>query len=93
VTAFLAELAEFQKQNQRFELTMTDREGIDWDWWDWGGEREYITREMIEKHVGDVTAPVYYVAGPPAMVSAVETLLSDAGVKNENVRAEAFSGY
>jgi Na+-transporting NADH:ubiquinone oxidoreductase subunit NqrF len=48
---------------------------------------------MIVKHVGDVAAPAYYVAGPPAMVSAMEKLLRDAGVKSEDVRAEAFSGY
>lgn len=92
VAAFLAELAALQKQNPRLKLiaTMTDRKGSDSDW---GGERGYITREMIAKHVGDVTAPIYYVAGPPPMVSAMETLLRNAGVKNENVRAEAFSGY
>jgi ferredoxin-NADP reductase len=92
VTAFLAELAKLEKLNPRFKLiaTMTDRDGSNSDW---NGERGYITREMIAKHVGDVTAPVYYVAGPPAMVSAMETLLRDAGIKTGNVRAEAFSGY
>jgi ferredoxin-NADP reductase len=52
-----------------------------------------ITREMIAKYVGDLSAPVYYVAGPPAIVSAMETLLRGAGVEGEDVRAEAFSGY
>ena len=90
--AFLAEMAELGKQNPRFKLiaTITDREGSNSDW---GGEHGYITREMIAKHVGDITAPVYYVAGPPAMVSSMEALLRHAGIKGENARAEAFSGY
>jgi ferredoxin-NADP reductase len=89
---FLAELTEIEKQNPRFRLiaTITDAEGACTDW---RGERGQITREMIVKHVGDIAAPVYYVAGPPAMVSAMEELLRDAGVKSEDVRAEMFSGY
>jgi ferredoxin-NADP reductase len=92
VTAFLAELAALEKQNPRFKLiaTITDPIGARTDW---NGERGYITQEMILKHVGDVAAPIYYIAGPPAMVSAMETLLRDAGVKNGDVRAEMFSGY
>jgi ferredoxin-NADP reductase len=91
-TAFLAELTELEKQNPRFSLiaTVTDAEGAGADW---SGERGRITREMIVEHVGDVAAPVYYVAGPPAMVSAMETLLRDAGVKGEDVRSEMFTGY
>lgn len=90
--AFLGELTEIEKQNPRFKLiaTMTETDGIRTDW---RGERGRITREMIVKHVGDVATPVYYVAGPPAMVSAMETLLRGAGVKGEDVHAEVFTGY
>lgn len=90
--AFLGELTEIEKQNPRFKLiaTMTETHGASTDC---PMERGRITREMIEKHVGDVATPFYYVAGPPAMVSAMETLLRSAGVKGRDVRAEVFSGY
>jgi ferredoxin-NADP reductase len=91
-TTFLADLAALEKQNLRFKLiaTITDTEGAHANW---RGERGYITREMIAKHAGGVQAPLYYVSGPPGMVSAMETLLKNAGVKSEDVRAEMFSGY
>ncbi|MCC7009767.1 MAG: hypothetical protein IT184_13255 [Acidobacteria bacterium] len=59
----------------------------------WDGEHGFITRELIAKHIGDVTAATYYVAGPPAMVRAMETLLRNAGVNSASVHAEQFSGY
>lgn len=89
---FLAELTELQMQNPRFKLiaTMT---GAEEACTDWSGERGHITQEMIMKYVGDIATPVYYIAGPPAMVSAMEAVLRRAGVKSHDIRAEAFSGY
>lgn len=86
--AFLSELEQAARENPGFELvaTMTDAG-------DWRGERGFITREMIERHVGDIASPVFYLAGPPAMVAAMATLLKNAGVRPENIRAEEFTGY
>jgi ferredoxin-NADP reductase len=90
--AFLQELREVQQRNPRFQLvaTITGAEG---DSAGWSGERGFITREMLTKHVGDLAAAVYYVAGPPAMVRAMTTLLHDLGVDGKHVRAEEFAGY
>ncbi|MDX8462236.1 ferredoxin--NADP reductase [Mesorhizobium humile] len=86
--AFLSELEQTARENPGFKLvaTMTDAG-------DWQGERGFITREMIERHLGDIASPVFCLAGPPAMVAAMETLLKAAGVKAENVRVEVFAGY
>jgi ferredoxin-NADP reductase len=86
--AFLSELEKTAGENPGFKLvsTMTDAP-------DWQGERGFITREMIERHVGDIARPVFYLAGPPAMVAAMETLLKSAGVKAESIHAEEFAGY
>lgn len=56
-------------------------------------ERGHITAAMLAKHVGDITSPVYYVAGSAAMVSAMEELLKNAGVRQADVRSEKFPGY
>ena len=85
---FLAELQQLAQQNPRFRLVAT-MTGVP----DCRGERGYISREMIQRHVGDMTKPAFYVAGPPAMVAAMEALLKQAGVKPENIRAEMFAGY
>lgn len=86
--AFLSELEQAARENPGFKLvaTMTDAP-------DWQGERGFITREMIERHVGDIASPVFYLAGPPAMVAAMAALLTKAGVKPDSIRAEEFAGY
>ncbi len=86
--AFLSELEQLARDNPRFRFiaTMTDDDG-------WEGEHGFIDRGMIERHVGDITRPVFYIAGPPAMVAAMETTLKEAGVKPEGIRAEMFAGY
>lgn len=90
--AFLSELRELEKQNNRFKLiaTMTDAGNANADW---SGEHGYITREMIVRHVDNAARSIYYVAGPPAFVAAMTTLLGDAGVSPANIRTEMFPGY
>ena len=85
---FLPELEQLARENPRFRLVATMTDATDWQ-----GENGFITREMIERHVGDVTKPVFYLAGPPSMVAAMEALLEQAGVKPGNIRAEMFAGY
>lgn len=90
--AYLTELRELEQKNPRFKLieTFTDGEAVPQ-----GGavEHGYITAEMIANQVGDLAAPIFYVAGPPTMVSAMEGVLKSAGVSQKNVRAEKFAGY
>lgn len=90
--AFVQELRDVQERYTRFHVvaTMTGAEG---DCLGWSGERGVITREMLAKHVGDVTTPVYYVAGPPALVRAMTTLLDELRVDRAQVHAEGFAGY
>jgi uncharacterized protein YeaO (DUF488 family) len=59
----------------------------------WHGETGYTTEAMLAKYVGDLTLPLYYVGGPPAMVSAMRETLGEAGVNDGNIRSEEFSGY
>jgi ferredoxin-NADP reductase len=90
--AFLNELRELEQANSRFRLvgTMTemDRSGAAWD-----GEKGYIDAAMLTRHLGDLSGPVYYLAGPPAMVAALRKVLEEAGVDEDDIRTEEFSGY
>jgi len=90
--AYLAELRELEQKNPRFKLiaVFTEGEAVPRST---TVEHGYITAEMIAKHAGDLAAPIFYVAGPPAMVSAMEGVLKSAGVNQRNVRAEKFVGY
>ena len=90
--AFLNELVEAQENNlnYRFIPTMTEMEksGMQWN-----GETGYVTKAMLEKYVGDLTLPIYYLAGPASMVTAMRKTLNEAGVDDDNIRTEEFSGY
>ena len=41
----------------------------------WEGETGYITKPMLLKYIGDLTLPIYYLAGPAAMVTAMRVLI------------------
>ncbi|UZJ44450.1 FAD-dependent oxidoreductase [Marinimicrobium sp. C6131] len=60
---------------------------------DWRGETGRINRALLEKYLDDLTAPIYYLDGPAGMVNAMRQLLNEAGVDDDNIRAEEFSGY
>jgi ferredoxin-NADP reductase len=90
--AFLDELTEAQKKNPNYTFVgaMTEMENSAQKW---DGETGYITRAMLVKYIGDLTLPIYYVAGPPSMVTAMRKILNEAGVDDDNIRTEEFSGY
>ena len=59
----------------------------------WKGETGYITKALIDKYVRDGANAVYYAAGPQAMVAAMRKVLNDAGVSDDDIKTEEFSGY
>jgi len=89
--AYLDELTEAQKANDNYKFiaSMTDEEGSK----DWKGERGFFTKEMLQKHIGDLKLPIYYIAGPASMVSSIRKTLSESGIDDDNIRTEEFSGY
>ena len=89
--AYLTELRELEKENPQLKLIATFTEGEAAPQGN-AVEHGHITAEMLATHVGDLVAPIFYVAGPPAMVSAMEVVLQSAGVDQKNVRAEKFAG-
>lgn len=90
--AFLSALLDLAGQNPNFHFvpTMTEMEKSKVDW---KGERGVINREMLEKHLPSLQGPIYYSAGPPGMVAAMRQMISAAGVGEDDIRAEEFSGY
>lgn len=59
----------------------------------WTGETGYVTKAMLERYLDDLTVPIYYSSGPATLVAAMRTLLNDAGVDDDNIRTEEFTGY
>ena len=90
--AFLNELTEAQEKNPNYTFvgTMTEMEKSGRKW---AGETGYITRAMLVKYIGDLMLPIYYLSGPPSMVTAMRKTLNEAGADDDNIRTEEFSGY
>lgn len=90
--AFLDELQQLSQSNPHFIFvpTMTEMEKSQRNW---SGERSFMNREMVTKHVCELQGPIYYVAGPPAMVAAAREMLTKAGVDEDDIRTEEFGGY
>jgi len=89
--AFLDEMQALEKQNPNytFVATMTAKEPLD----GWRGETDYIDREMLSRYLGNLSGPLYYVAGPPEMVGGLRQMLIAAEVSEDDIRAEEFAGY
>jgi ferredoxin-NADP reductase len=90
--AFLDELRELERRNPNFRLVtlMSEPEKSARPW---RGETGFIRRELIERHVPEPKAALYYFAGPPAMTGAMHTLLQELGIAEEAMRYEEFYGY
>ena len=90
--AFLQELQEMERYNGRYKLicTVTQPRMVRAPWL---GETGRISIKMLSKWIPDLSVPIYYVAGPPAMVTSVRQMLISSGISEEDIRAEEFSGY
>lgn len=88
-TPFLDELVELERSLPNFHLvlTMTQDDG-------WEGESRYVNADLLRDHLdGDLGHYTYLVAGPPPMVESVVEQLSGAGVPEDRVLPDRFSGY
>ena len=60
----------------------------------WSGRRGRIDTDMIKEVIPDYSQRVFYVCGPPAMVTAlVGVLKNDLGIVTDNIKTENFIGY
>ena len=90
--AFLAELQKLEQFNPNYRLIATMTEAAKSSQ-PWKGETGFINRALLERHLPDLTSPVYYFAGPPAMTTAMRELLEGVGVAEDSMRYEEFYGY
>lgn len=90
--AFLQDFNTLKEQNKNFTFvpSMTNMEGSGQEW---DGETGFFTKEMLMKYIPDLSKPIYYLSGPKDMVTAVRKTLNDAGIDDDNIRTEEFSGY
>jgi ferredoxin-NADP reductase len=90
--AFLGELQRLANANPAFDFvpTMTNMAASARPW---RGLTRLIDREMVTAQLTNLQGPIYYIAGPPAMVAAMRAMLAAAGVDEDDIRTEEFAGY
>ncbi len=88
-TAFLDELRELEQALPDFGLILTMTQDPGWE-----GETRKVDAQFIADYLGDeLNRYTFLVAGPPPMTEGVQAALQEAGVEDENVIAERYSGY
>lgn len=90
--AFMDTLRDLEMSNQNFHFSPTLTR-IAAGHRGWKGATGPINAQMLSKHISDLLDPIYYVAGPPGMVSGAHQTLIEFAVPEENIRIEHFAGY
>jgi ferredoxin-NADP reductase len=90
--AFLADVQSLESDNPKYKLiaSMTEMEKSHRPW---NGETGLIDQGMLVRHLKEAASPIYYIAGPPAMVKDLLEMLHKARIKDDDIRAEEFAGY
>ncbi|MGC2423215.1 MAG: FAD-dependent oxidoreductase [Nitrospirota bacterium] len=59
----------------------------------WTGARGVLDEEALRKWLPEPGGGLFWISGPPGMVSGCRELLVRIGVKNQDIRTERFMGY
>jgi len=88
--AFLKEFESLTAQNPNFTFipTVTRHRTIAWPY-----EKGHINREMLTRYLLGLKGPIYYIAGPSGMVTAMTDLLNSSGVSDDDIKTEEFGDY
>lgn len=96
---FLDEFRELAQKNPNFTFIPT-MDHVSDSQKEWSGETGHINYKLIEKYLKrnsspekEETTPIYYMTGPAGMVSALRKMLNEAGVDDDDIRTEEFTGY
>ncbi|MBN1354231.1 MAG: FAD-dependent oxidoreductase [Candidatus Omnitrophica bacterium] len=90
---FRNDFDDMQKKNKKLRAvyTLTSGKTVNGKW---EGRRGYINDIMIKEEIPDFAERVFYICGPPLMVSSLTAVLnSDLGIKADRIRLERFTGY
>jgi ferredoxin-NADP reductase len=89
---FVEVLQNLEKTNPQFRFiaTMTEMRRSKKTW---NGETGRIDQELLSKYLNELRGPIYYVAGPPALVGGMRKMLVASGVDEDDIRSDEFSGY
>ncbi len=59
----------------------------------WKGEKGGLNEVFLRKWVPDLAQRLFWISGPPPMVTAYKELVKQTGVGDEAIRTDSFAGY
>lgn len=86
---YSGEFAEYARKDRRFTVVPVLEDPLP----GWAGERGLITADLVRRHMKELDGWHFFVAGPPAMVRAMEGVVAELKVPKERISAEDFTGY
>jgi ferredoxin-NADP reductase len=88
--AFIEEFESLAAQYPNFIFipTVTGHRTIAWPY-----EKGHINREMLTRYLLGLKGPIYYIAGPSGMVTAMTDMLNASAVSDDDMRTEEFGDY
>ena len=87
--AFREELSRLEQRNKNLRVVhILSRPGADWK-----GRRGHVDLHMIKEEIPDYVDRVFYVCGPPSLVTDLVNALKTLGVLAANIKTENFLGY
>jgi len=87
-TAFLDELKELESVVPRCRVIFTMTDDPSWD-----GDSRMLDADVLRDLLGDLESFHFMIAGPPPMAKSVEGSLLEAGLSEDQVQSDSFSGY
>jgi ferredoxin-NADP reductase len=87
--AFLEELKQMEQQHDNLKLitSVTGDESTE-------GEKRHVDGDFVKEYLGDNFAGWhYFVSGPPTIVESVTASLKQAGIAEDKIKTDSFSGY
>jgi ferredoxin-NADP reductase len=88
-TAFFDELSKLDADNENIRVIFTMTADPGWD-----GERRKIDERVLHEYLGDdLDAYTYLIAGPPPMTEGMVETLKAAGIAEDHILPDRFSGY
>ena len=90
--AFMEALWDLASSNKNFRFIPTLTR-IHAGYRGWKGAIGHIDSVMLSRHIDSLRHAIFYIAGPPAMVTAAYRSLVELDVDEDDIRTEEFAGY
>lgn len=90
--AYLSELTKRAQRSPHIDLVAT-MTGMERSTRRWDGERSRVDAALLARLTKGFPHALYFIAGPPGMVDAIQQAVQRLGVADDAIRSEEFFGY